>query len=63
MLNVKALQQQSALETFFDGNVAIAQAMSPGEDLANVMFSRELTICEDCSSKDVRIAELAIEDE
>lgn len=54
-LDMSALNRQSGLETFFSGNVQIAQAMSANEDLAKVLQSREVTICENCSSKDVQI--------
>jgi hypothetical protein len=62
-INVPALKRQSGLEQFFDGNVQIARAMSPDEDLAKMMHKRELTICDTCANTDVRISFLAFGDE
>lgn len=54
-LNISALQRQTGMEMFFDGNVQLAQAMGEDADLAKVIQSREVTICENCSSKNVII--------
>lgn len=51
MLDFGAMKRQAGLEQFFDGHVALAQAMGPNEDLATeIMSEQTLTVCEDCST-------------
>lgn len=66
-LDAKAVSRQAGLEQLI-GNVAIAQAMGPNEDMATPMHPPiELTVCEDCAcNRDLplaALAEMAEEDE
>ncbi len=56
-----AIRRQSGLETFFDGYVALAQVMGSNEDMAEVISSVEVTVCEDCCTKQTCVAVLAEE--
>lgn len=54
-----AVERQSGLEMLV-GSVAIARALSAGEDMAiPVMDPVTLTVCEACSMRSVMVAELA----
>lgn len=48
VLDHAAIQRESGLEAVMGGNVAIAAALSPNEDLAQVFRSREVLICGEC---------------
>jgi len=60
-LNAKALQRQQGLTMVLGGHAPLAAVMGPNEDMADKIFSAEVTVCETCSSeKPIRITVLAM---
>ena len=62
-LDMNALKRQQGLGMMLGGHGMLAQVMGPDEDMAKVMSSVEITICEDCCCKQIPIAVLADEGE
>lgn len=55
----RPLERQAALETLV-GNVQIAQALSPGEDMTTVLFpSATITVCAECALRPLVVHEIA----
>jgi hypothetical protein len=58
-VDMKAVQRQQGLAMMLGGNGMLAPVMGPDEDMTDVLSSYEFTVCEDCSTKQICIAELA----
>ena len=60
-LKAGAIQRQQGLAMMMGGHGLLASVMGPNEDLAEKISSKEITVCNDCDMKSVRIASLAME--
>ena len=61
-LKANALRRQQGLTMMLGGHAELASIMGPDEDLAEKILSKEITVCEDCCTKQVVIAALAEEE-
>jgi hypothetical protein len=60
-VDLHAVQRQDALATML-GSTAIARAMGPDEEMTRpAMDALTITICEDCSTENISIAQIAEE--
>ena len=62
-LKADALRRQQGLTMMLGGHAALAAIMGPDEDMAEKISSKEITVCEDCCTKQTVIAALAEEEE
>jgi len=61
-IKMDAVKRQQGLSMMLDGHNSLAQIMGPDEDMAEKISSTEVTICEDCCTKQICIAMLAEEE-
>lgn len=61
LLNLAAIQRQRGLAQFLSGNDRLAQVMGPDEEMTCDLLehSREITICESCSTRNICVAQLS----
>lgn len=57
ILDLGALQRQSGLAVVLGGNGRLAHVMGPDEDMTNVIETVEFTICENCSTEAICVAQ------
>jgi len=61
-LKMDAIERQQGIVKMLNGHALIAEIMGPHEDMAEKISSKEITVCETCSTKQTMIVALAMED-
>jgi len=60
-LNIDAVTRQQGLTMVLGGSAKLAMVMGPNEDMAEKMFSKEITVCMECATKQICIMQLTEE--
>ena len=63
VLDARAVQREAGLEQMLGGNVAIARALSPETDFAQVFLEAEVLLCGACGIEPTVLAILLDQDE
>jgi len=59
-LKAEAIKRQQGLGMMISPELAMI--MGPNEDMADKISSREITVCENCASKELSVYSMAMED-
>lgn len=54
-----AIMRQDGLAQYLGGHSLLAQVMGPNEDMAEMIFEKEITVCEKCSTEETCLAIMA----
>lgn len=62
-IKMDAVKRQAGLEMMMDGHVQLAQALSPNEEMTEVITDVSITVCEDCADPLLRLVEKVNEED